>query len=142
MQADRRLSLNDNAWQSLITGVVSGPGYFIARAADSESPRDGAFESGGEMADAPSFAGGDWREQVERVIREWWQEETPDARLDLFEEMQNSQGVPPETDRHLLLRVRRELARTLSFPEKKAMREMIRATVLSQPPSVDEPVET
>ena len=141
MQADRRLSLNDNAWQSLITGVVSGPGYFIARAADSESPRDGAFESGGEMADAPSFAGGDWREQVERVIREWWQEETPDARLDLFEEMQNSQGVPPETDRHLLLRVRRELARTLSFPEKKAMREMIRATVLSQPPSVDEPVE-
>ena len=33
---------------------------------------------------------------------------------------------------HLLLRVRRELSRTLSFPEKKAMREMIRATVLGE----------
>ena len=83
----------------------------------------------------------DWRAQVERVIQDWWEEETPHARLDLFEEMQNSQGVPPETDRHLPLRVRRELARTLSFPEKKAMREMIRATVMAQPPAVDESVD-
>ena len=45
------------------------------------------------------------------MLQDWWTEETADARLDLFEEMQNSQGVPPETDRHLLLRVRRELAR-------------------------------
>ncbi len=72
------------------------------------------------------------------MIQSWWSEETADARLDLQEEMQNSQGVPLETDRHLLLRVRRELARTLSFQEKKAMRELIRATVLA--PAQDLPV--
>ena len=84
----------------------------------------------------------DWLEQVKQVIQTWWAEETPHARLDLYEEMQNSQGVPPETDRHLLLRVRRELARTLSFQEKKAMRELIRATVLAKEPAQDESLES
>lgn len=138
MQADRRVAIQANAWQALTT---PGMGYFAARATEAEAPR-GLDAMAAPAYDAPVAAypsEDEWRAQLERVIQDWWSEETPHARLDLYEEMQNSQGVPPETDRHLLLRVRRELARTLSFPEKKAMREMIRATVLAQPPSVDEP---
>ncbi|WP_101049337.1 hypothetical protein [Macromonas nakdongensis] len=136
MQADRRVSLNTAAWQAL---TVPGVGYYAARPTEAERPREAELPAA--EADAALDLTDDWRAQVERVIQDWWTEETPHARLDLFEEMQNTQGVPPETDRHLLLRVRRELARTLSFPEKKAMREMIRATVMAQPPSVDEAVQ-
>lgn len=136
MQADRRVSINAAAWQALTT---PGLGYFAGRPA--EPPRDPEAELPlrEPYLDAQAEPDTDWRAQVERVLQDWWTEETADARLDLFEEMQNSQGVPPETDRHLLLRVRRELARPLSFPEKKVMREMIRALVLAQPPAVDEP---
>jgi len=142
MQADRRLSLNESAWQALITGQAPATSYFAARSFETEPAREPEMPPASEASESTEPPSDDWRAQVERVIRDWWAEETPHARLDLFEEMQNSQGVPPETDRHLLLRVRRELARTLSFPEKKAMREMIRATVLAQPPAVDEPVDS
>jgi hypothetical protein len=135
MQADRRVTINEVGWRALTT---PGASYFGERAAQAPAQDDDV--PGGELQ-TDSEPDDDWRAQVERVIQEWWADETPHARLDLFEEMQNSQGVPPETDRHLLLRVRRELARTLSFPEKKAMREMIRATVLAQPPAVDESVD-
>lgn len=139
LQADRRLALGATAWEALST-----PGYVL------QSSRPFASQSLPPMAERESepaeshnhFASAtpteDWLEQVRQVIQDWWAEETPDARLDLYDEMHNSQGVPPETDRHLLLRVRRELARTLSFQEKKAMRELIRATVLAQPPSEHE----
>ncbi len=136
LQADRRLALGAHAWEALTT-----PGYVHSSRPFTPLP---LAERDSELADshpgnaAPSD---DWLEQVRQVILAWWAEETPDARLDLQDEMQNSQGVPPETDRHLLLRVRRELARTLSFPEKKAMRELIRATVLAQPPAAPEPAE-
>lgn len=135
MQADRRVSLNESAWQAL---TVPGLGYFAARSAEPPRSRDTEWTGHEAPLESQVEPDDDWHAQVERVIQDWWTEETPDARLDLFEEMQNSQGVPPETDRHLLLRVRRELARTLSFPEKKAMREMIRATVMAQPPTLDE----
>jgi hypothetical protein len=132
MQADRRVAIDEAAWQALTT---PGSSYFPTRLP--ETDREHEVHVQDDLSDhTPPTE--DWHSQVSRVITEWWNDETPDARLDLFEEMQNSQGVPPETDRHLLLRVRRELARTLSFPEKKAMREMIRATVLAQPPLVDE----
>lgn len=137
MQADRRVSIQAPAWQALTT---PGGSYFAQRATDGEREAEPMPTSlGMAEVDPQLMPDDDWRAQVERVIQDWWEEETPDARLDLYDEMQGSQGVPPETDRHLLLRVRRELARTLSFPEKKAMREMIRATVLAQPPQVNEP---
>ena len=124
MQADRRVALDAAAWQALTTpGLAYQPAGNELRGESSFDPSASA---------APSDA--EWRSQVEKVIQDWWAEETPHARLDLYEEMQSSQGVPPETDRHLLLRVRRELARTLSFTEKKAMREMIRSTVMAAPP--------
>ncbi|HEX5805421.1 MAG TPA: hypothetical protein VFY31_03665 [Macromonas sp.] len=132
MQADRRLAFNDMAWQTL-TGAVPSNGYFAARANE-----PGLDDMAGEDMPSNEPPTDDWRAQVEQVIQEWWAEETPDTRLDLYEEMHGSQGVPPETDRHLLLRVRREMGRTLSFPEKKSMREMIRSTVLAQRPEVDE----
>lgn len=139
LQADRRLALGASAWEALtVPGAVlqsSRAASFLQPAVQQEREAD-APESYFSHA-APTE---DWLEQVRQVIQSWWSEETPDARLDLQEEMQNSQGVPPETDRHLLLRVRRELARTLSFQEKKAMRELIRAIVLAPSPEQDLPV--
>jgi hypothetical protein len=136
MQADRRLHLGDAAWAVLTTEGAELPASRFAQVGHAAlaSPREGESQGEGYFHAAPPS--GDWREQVQEVIRAWWAEETPHARLDLYDEMQNSQGVPPETDRHLLLRVRRELARTLSFQEKKTMREMIRSTVLAEPPTV------
>lgn len=137
LQADRRLALGPTAWEALtVPGAVlqsSRPAVSQLPAQQSERDADA-----GESYFSNALPSDDWLEQVKQVIQSWWSEETADARLDLQEEMQNSQGVPPETDRHLLLRVRRELARTLSFQEKKAMRELIRATVLA--PAQDLPV--
>jgi hypothetical protein len=136
MQADRRVSLPESAWLALTT-----PGATYAGSAtpyESERPSEGYAPS---ESYPDSLPNDEWRAHVQKVIEDWWRDETPHAKLDLYEEMQNSQGVPPETDRHLLLQVRRVLARTLSFPEKKAMREMIRATVLLHPPVVDESID-
>ena len=151
MQADRRVSLNEAAWAALSHGQSEGLGYVPNRAPpadrrefERESEHEHEPEHGFALADpahADQQPDGAWLEQVQQVIDEWWREETPHARLDLYEEMQSSHGVPPETDRHLLLRVRRGLGRTLSFPEKKAMREMIRAAVLAQSPVADEAVD-
>ena len=69
---------------------------------------------------------------LQGVVDAWWAEEPEDLREDLREELQNSRGIPQEVDRHLLLRVRKVLERTLSFPEKKLLREMIRAIVLGE----------
>lgn len=133
-QADRRVALPEAAWAALGT-----PGYQWS------TPEPGVPET---VGDAPGFGvepppegppSDDWRQQVLTVIQGWWAEETPHAKEDLYEEMLTIQGVPPETDRHLLLRVRRSLARTLSFYEKKAMREMIRATVMADHPGGAEP---
>ena len=145
MQADRRVSLNEAAWAALNHGQAEGLSHTPTRLPQAER-REFEYEHEhgaalGEPVHADQQPDGAWLEQVQQVIDEWWREETPHARLDLYEEMQSSQGVPPETDRHLLLRVRRGLGRTLSFPEKKAMREMIRAAVLAQSPVADEALD-
>lgn len=131
LQADRRLTINDAAWLALTT---AGAGYFASRPIE---PASKAFPGEDSTVDQ-HMMNDDWQAHMERVIQEWWADETHQAKLDLYDEMQHSQGVPPDTDRHLLLRVRSELSRTLSFPEKKTMREMIRATVLAQAPVEDE----
>ncbi len=124
-QADRRLALSDQAWVALTLPEADRPPRTEAAPAYPDHPhRASVPEQAGEVITEA------WRDQVDRVIRAWWSEETPLARSDLQQAMRDSQGVPPDTDRHLLLRVRRELARPLSFQEKKAMREMVRATVL------------
>ena len=62
----------------------------------------------------------------------WWSEEPEDLREDLREELQVSRGIPQEVDRQMLLQVRKALDRTLSFQEKKLLRDMVRATVLGE----------
>jgi hypothetical protein len=50
-------------------------------------------------------------------------------REDLRDALQISRGVPQEVDRQLLLRMRQRLARALSLPEKKMLRETLRLVV-------------
>lgn len=70
------------------------------------------------------------RETLGEEVRAWWADEPEDLREDLREALQLSRGIPQEVDRQLLLRMRRRLARALSLPEKKMLRDMVRATVL------------
>jgi len=44
--------------------------------------------------------------------------------------LQISRGIPQEVDRQLLLRMRQRLARALSLPEKKMLRETLRQVVM------------
>jgi hypothetical protein len=69
---------------------------------------------------------------LQEVVQVWWDEEPEDIRLDLREELQDSRGIPQEVDRHLLLQVRKVLERTLSFQEKKLLRDMVRQVVLEK----------
>lgn len=70
------------------------------------------------------------RVKLQEVVSLWWDDEPEDLREDLRDELRGSHGIPQEVDRHMLLRVRRALDRPLSFPEKKILREMVRAKVL------------
>jgi hypothetical protein len=70
------------------------------------------------------------RVALQEVIDAWWNDEPEDLREDLREELQASRGLPQELDRHLLLRVRKVLDRTLSFNEKKTLRDLVRTKVL------------
>lgn len=70
------------------------------------------------------------REQLNTVIKTWWDEEPEDLREELREELHNTRGIPQEVDRQLLLGVRKVLERALSFQEKKMLREMVREKVL------------
>jgi len=70
------------------------------------------------------------RVRLQEVVDLWWDDEPEDLREDLRDELPGSHGIPQEVDRHMLLRVRRALDRPLSFPEKKMLREMVRAKVL------------
>lgn len=139
LQADRRMALGIKAWDALSNpDFVMSFGRQYSPSSQSPQPERESEATDSQSHFSTASPSDEWLEQVRQVILAWWSEETPHARLDLYDEMQNSQGVPPETDRHLLLRVRRELARTLSFQEKKAMRELIRATVLAHPPAEQE----
>ena len=70
------------------------------------------------------------RKSMNEIISAWWAEEPEDLREDLREALQVSRGVPQEVDRQLLLRMRQRLARALSFPEKKMLRETLRSVVM------------
>jgi hypothetical protein len=139
-QADRRQALSPLAMAALCRG---DGGFMQAQAAPLargvaplQTPFQVPFHA--PMDDPAQAATEDWHPVVQEVIAQWWAEETPHARLDLYDEMQGSQGVPAETDRHLLLRARRARARPVSVQEKKARREMIRDTVLAAQPSLPE----
>jgi hypothetical protein len=110
-QADRRIVLHPQAMRDLTQGrAPSGMG-----AAPAPTP-----------AVDPEVV----REALQEVIDAWWTDEPEDLREDLREELQGSRGLPQELDRHLLLRVRKVLDRTLSFNEKKTLRDLVRTKVL------------
>jgi hypothetical protein len=69
------------------------------------------------------------RKSMHEVITAWWAEEPEDLREDLRDALQVSRGIPQEVDRQLLLRMRQRLARALSLPEKKMLRETLRVVV-------------
>jgi hypothetical protein len=69
------------------------------------------------------------RKSMHEVITAWWADEPEDLREDLRDALQISRGIPQEVDRQLLLRMRQRLARALSLPEKKMLRESLRSVV-------------
>jgi hypothetical protein len=69
------------------------------------------------------------RQSMQEVIKAWWADEPEDLREDLRDALQVSRGIPQEVDRQLLLRMRQRLTRALSLPEKKMLRETLRAVV-------------
>jgi hypothetical protein len=79
------------------------------------------------------------RKSMHEVVTAWWAEEPEDLREDLRDALQISRGIPQEVDRQLLLRMRQRLARALSLPEKKLLRETLRA-VVSEPAVAAVPV--
>ena len=72
------------------------------------------------------------RKSMHEVITAWWADEPEDLREDLKEALLISRGIPQEVDRQLLMRMRHRLARALSLPEKKMLRETLR-TVVAEP---------
>ena len=116
-QADRRIVLHAQAIRDLLgsrqTGVDSAPLNAMGPEAEAQDP---------ELV----------RAKLQEVVHTWWSEEPEDIRLDLREELQDSRGIPQEVDRHLLLQVRKVLERTLSFQEKKLLRDMVRSVVLEK----------
>lgn len=75
------------------------------------------------------------RQSMHEVITAWWADEPEDLREDLRDALQVSRGVPQEVDRQLLLRMRQRLTRALSLPEKKMLRETLRAVVAAPAPA-------
>ncbi len=118
-QADRRIILHPQAARDLTTGKING---------SAQNAQNG--QSANVSLPAPAVDIETIRPKFEEVVKTWWAEEPEDLREDLREELQASRGIPQEIDRHLLLQVRKTLERTLSFPEKKVLRELIRNTVL------------
>jgi hypothetical protein len=74
------------------------------------------------------------RQSMHEVITAWWADEPEDLREDLRDALQVSRGIPQEVDRQLLLRMRQRLTRALSLPEKKMLRETLRAVVAEPAP--------
>ena len=108
-QADRRVIVNSQALADMLQGKVpTGMGLSVE---DVE----------------------ELRKSMQEIVTAWWAEEPEDLREDLRDALQISRGIPQEVDRQLLLRMRQRLARALSLPEKKMLRETLRNVVMGQP---------
>ena len=114
-QADRRVVVNSQALADMLQGKLpTGMGLTVE---DVE----------------------ELRKSMHEVITAWWADEPEDLREDLRDALQISRGIPQEVDRQLLLRMRQRLTRALSLPEKKMLRETLRA-VVSEPAAASAPV--
>ena len=107
-QADRRVIVNSQALADMLQGKVPvGIGLSVE---DVE----------------------ELRQFMQEVVSAWWAEEPEDLREGLRDALQISRGIPQEVDRQLLLRMRQRLARALSLPEKKMLRETLRGVVMGK----------
>ena len=105
-QADRRVIVNSQALADMLQGKMpTGMGLSVE---DVE----------------------ELRKTMQEIVAAWWAEEPEDLREDLRDALQISRGIPQEVDRQLLLRMRQRLARALSLPEKKMLRETLRGVVM------------
>jgi hypothetical protein len=104
-QADRRVVVNSQALADMLQGKLS----------------TGMGPAGEDVEEL--------RKSMHEVITAWWADEPEDLREDLRDALQISRGIPQEVDRQLLLRMRQRLARALSLPEKKMLRETLRQVV-------------
>ena len=105
-QADRRVIVNSQALADMLQGKIpTGMGLSVE---DVE----------------------ELRKSMQEVVSAWWTDEPEDLREDLRDALQVSRGIPQEVDRQLLLRMRQRLARALSLPEKKMLRETLRSVVM------------
>ena len=105
-QADRRVIVNSQALADMLQGKMpTGMGLSVE---DVE----------------------ELRKTMQEIVTAWWSEEPEDLREDLRDALQISRGIPQEVDRQLLLRMRQRLARALSLPEKKMLRETLRGVVM------------
>jgi len=105
-QADRRVIVNSQALADMLQGKMpAGMGLSVE---DVE----------------------ELRKSMQEVVAAWWTDEPEDLREDLRDALQISRGIPQEVDRQLLLRMRQRLARALSLPEKKMLRETLRQVVM------------
>ncbi|MFM8574992.1 MAG: hypothetical protein ACKOBF_03730 [Limnohabitans sp.] len=113
-QADRRVIVNSQALADMLQGKVpTGMGLSVE---DVE----------------------ELRKSMQEVVSAWWADEPEDLREDLRDALQISRGIPQEVDRQLLLRMRQRLARALSLPEKKMLRETLRGVVMGQHTEAEE----
>ena len=113
-QADRRVIVNSQALADMLQGKMpTGMGLSVE---DVE----------------------ELRKTMQEIVSAWWADEPEDLREDLRDALQISRGIPQEVDRQLLLRMRQRLARALSLPEKKMLRETLRSVVTgaSEPAAV------
>lgn len=104
-QGDRRVMVNTQALADMLQG--KSPNGMVLAAEDVE----------------------ELRKSMQEVVTAWWDDEPEDLREDLRDALQVSRGIPQEVDRQLLLRMRQRLSRALSLPEKKMLRETLRAVV-------------
>jgi hypothetical protein len=107
-QGDRRVVVNSQALSDMLQGKLP---------------------MGMGMGNLPLEDVEELRKSMQEVITAWWADEPEDLREDLRDALQISRGIPQEVDRQLLLRMRQRLARALSLPEKKMLRETLRLVV-------------
>ena len=109
-QADRRVVVNSQALADMLQGKIP-------------------LGAGLSVEDVEEL-----RKSMTEVVTAWWADEPEDLREDLRDALHISRGIPQEVDRQLLLRMRQRLARALSLPEKKMLRETLRQVVMGAEP--------
>ena len=116
-----RLMQQDPNWAHLLREADR---RVVVRSADlALALASGSTQGAGASLPRPSAP---WDEDLEAVVKAWWDQVPEESRESLREELPALRGLPPEVDRELLLRSKNMLSRGLNFPEKRMLREYAR----------------